>query len=64
MRDLQQSGLPLYPSQGMTVDLLQGEIEFKVHLSKVQLFGLKKAITEEENIFTEDIEGKCLDIDL
>ena len=48
----------------MTVDLLQGEIEFKVHLSKVQLFGLKKAITEEENIFTEDIEGKCLDIDL
>lgn len=42
MRDLQQSGLPLYPSQRMTVDLLQGEIEFKVPLSKVQLFRLKK----------------------
>ncbi len=42
----------------------RGEIEFKVPLSKVQLFRLKKAITEEENIFTEDIEGKCLDIDL
>ena len=42
----------------------RGEIEFKVPLSKVQLFKLKKAITEEENIFTENIEGKCLDIDL
>lgn len=38
------------------------EIEFKVPLSKVQLFKLKKVIIEEENIFTEDIEGKCLDI--
>ena len=42
----------------------RGEIEFKVPLSKVQLFKLKKVITEEENIFTENIEGKCLDIDL
>lgn len=42
----------------------RGEIEFKVPLSKVQLFKLKRTITEEENIFTEDIEGKCLDIDL
>jgi len=33
-------------------------------LSKVQFFKLKKIITEEENIFTENIEGKCLDIDL
>ncbi len=42
----------------------RGKIEFKVPLSKVQLFKLKKAITEAENIFTENIEGKCLDIDL
>lgn len=42
----------------------RGEIEFKVPLSKVQLFKLKKVITEEENIFTENIEGQCLDIDL
>lgn len=42
----------------------RGEIEFKVPLSKVQLFKLKKTLTEEENIFTENIEGKCLDIDL
>ena len=25
---------------------------------------IKKIITEEENILTENIEGKCLDIDL
>ncbi len=42
----------------------RGKIGFKVPLSKVQLFKLKKVITEDENIFTEDIEGKCLDIDL
>lgn len=42
----------------------KGKIEFKVPVSKVQLFKLKKAITEAENIFIEDIEGKCLDIDL
>lgn len=42
----------------------RGEIEFKVPLSKVQLFKIKKAITKEENIFTENIEGKCLNIDL
>lgn len=42
----------------------RGEIEFKVPLSKVQLFKLKKVITEEENIFAENIEGQCLDIDL
>ncbi|MGN0304679.1 MAG: hypothetical protein ACI4D2_00830, partial [Lachnospiraceae bacterium] len=42
----------------------RGEIEFKVPLSKVQFFKLKKIITEEENILTENIEGKCLDIDL
>lgn len=42
----------------------RGKIEFKVPLSKVQLFKLKKAITEAENIFIENIEGKSLDIDL
>ena len=42
----------------------RGEIEFKVPLSKVQLFKLKKVLTEEENIFTENIEGKCLNIHL
>ena len=42
----------------------KGEIEFKVPLSKVQLYKLKKVLTEEEHIFIENIEGKCLDIDL
>ena len=42
----------------------RGEIEFKVPLSKIKLFKLKKVITEKERIFTENIEGKCLDIDL
>lgn len=42
----------------------KGKLEFKVPLSKVQLFKLKKAIAEAEKIFTENIEGKCLDIDL
>lgn len=48
----------------LTGEYQRGEIEFKVPLSKVQLFKLKKVTTEEENIFTENIEGKCLDIDL
>ena len=42
----------------------KGEIEFKVPLSKVQLFKLKKIITAEENIFIENIDGQCLDIEL
>lgn len=42
----------------------KGEIEFKVPLSRVQLFKLKKMLTEEERIFIENIEGKCLDISL
>lgn len=42
----------------------KGEIEFKVPLTKVQLYNLKKVLTEEENIFIENIEGKCLDINL
>ena len=48
----------------LTGEYQSGEIEFKVPLSKVQLFKLKKVTAEEENIFTENIEGKCLDIDL
>lgn len=42
----------------------RGEIEFKVPLSKVEFFKLKKTITEEEKIFIENIEGKCLDVEL
>lgn len=42
----------------------RGKIEFKVPLSKVQLLKLKKVLTKAENTFTENIEGKCLDIDL
>lgn len=42
----------------------KGEIEYKVPLTKVQLYKLKKVLTEEENIFIENIEGKCLDINL
>ena len=42
----------------------KGEIEFRVPLSKVQLFKLKKTLTEEERIFIENIEGRCFDIEL
>lgn len=42
----------------------RGEIEFKVPLSKVELFKIKKIITEEEKLFIENIEGKCLDVEL
>ena len=42
----------------------RGKIEFKVPLSKVQLFKLKKSLTDAENIFIENIEGKCLNINL
>ena len=42
----------------------KGEIGFKVPLTKVQLYKLKKVLTEEEHIFIENIEGKCLDINL
>ena len=41
----------------------KGEIEFKVPLPKVQLYKLKKMLTEQEMIFIKNIEGKCLDID-
>lgn len=39
-----------------------GEIEFKVPLSKVQLYKLKKILTEKENIFVENIEGYSIDV--
>ncbi|WP_022766709.1 DUF4274 domain-containing protein [Butyrivibrio sp. XPD2006] len=42
----------------------KGEIEFRVPLSKVQLYKLKKIITEEESVFIQNIDGKCLDADL
>lgn len=37
-------------------------IGFKVPLSKIQIFKLKKILTSEENIFIDDIQGKDLDI--
>lgn len=40
------------------------EIEFRAPLSKVELFKLRKVLTEWENIFIESIEGKNLDITL
>ncbi len=42
----------------------KGEIEFKVPLSKIQLYKLKKLLSEKENVFIENIEGKGLDINL
>ena len=42
----------------------KAEIEFKAPLSKVELYKLKKILSEQENIFIENIEGKNLDIDL
>lgn len=42
----------------------RGEIEFRVPLTNVQIYKLKKIITEAEKIFVEDIDGKCLDIDV
>lgn len=42
----------------------RGKIAFKVQLSKVQLYKLSKGLKEQEKIFIENIEGKCVDIDL
>lgn len=39
----------------------KGKIAFEVPLSKVQVYKLKKMLTEEEKVFTENIAGKCLD---
>lgn len=40
----------------------EGRIEFKVPLSKVQLFKLRKVLTEQEKVFVENIMGDRLDI--
>lgn len=40
----------------------RGGIGFKVPLSKVQLFKLKKVLKEQENVFVENITGDSLDI--
>lgn len=37
---------------------------FEVYIAKVELFKLKKVLTEWENIFIESIEGENLDISL
>lgn len=42
----------------------KAEIEFKAPLSKVELYKLKKTLSEQENVFIENIEGKNLNIDL
>ena len=42
----------------------QTKIEFKVPLSKVELYKLKKVLKEQEKIFIENIEGENLNIDL
>ena len=39
-------------------------IGFKPDLSKIQLFKLKKILTEQENIFLQNIKGKDLNIEL
>ena len=41
-----------------------GNIEFNVPLSKVQLYKIRKNISEEELIFLRKIEGTSLDIDI
>lgn len=41
-----------------------GQIAFTVPLSKVQIYKMKKALSEEENVFMENITGKCLDTHL
>lgn len=43
---------------------MRGEIEFKVPLSKIQIFKLNKLLTTEEKVFVENILGKNLNIEL
>lgn len=40
------------------------KIGYKIPLSKVQIYKLKKTLTEQENIFIMDVIGKNLDITL
>lgn len=42
----------------------KGHIAFKIPLSKIQIFKLKKILSEDENVFIEEIIGKNLDIGL
>lgn len=42
----------------------KGEIEFKIPLSKVQIYKLGKVLSAQERIFVENIEGKNLDINV
>ena len=42
----------------------KSDIEFKVPLNKVQLYKLKKELSEDEYIFVETIEGRILDFEL
>ena len=42
----------------------KSDIEFKVPLTKVQLYKLKKELSEDEYIFVETIEGRSLDFEL
>lgn len=42
----------------------KGKIGFKAPLSKVQLYNLKKVITEEEQIFIKEIDGKYMEADI
>ena len=45
-------------------DYICGIIEFKPPLSKIELFKLKKVLTEKENIFVESFGSQSLDVDL
>ena len=45
-------------------DYHEDNIEFKIPLSKVQLFKLQKKLVKQENIFIKNIEGKNLNFDL
>ena len=42
----------------------KGQIAFRIPLSKVQIFKLRKILSEDETVFIEDIKGKDLDIRL
>lgn len=55
--------------QNLYISILNGKyqsdiIAFKVPLSSVQVFKLKKVLTKEENIFISSIDGENLDIKL
>lgn len=42
----------------------RGAIRFITPLTKVQVFKLRKILSEQEKVFMENIEGKALDINL